>query len=84
LDLRATEGHLEANRAGGVPYSPEQIAKALEDLRTQVDPDSPNLQAFQARYPGAVVRNFGGRTGGVVSEMDALVAYLQVLGTMVD
>ena len=43
--------------------------------------------AFQARYPGAQVRNFGGGTGaanGTVTEMDALVAYLQVLGTMVD
>lgn len=84
LDLRAAEGHLAANRAGGVPYTAEQIAKALEDLRTQVNPDSPNLQAFQARYPRAAVRNFGGGTSGVVSEMDALVAYLQVLGTMVD
>ena len=60
---------------------------AIEDLRTQVNPDSSNVAAFQARYPGAQVRNFSGGTGaanGTVTEMDALVAYLQVLGTMVD
>jgi cytochrome c oxidase cbb3-type subunit II len=84
LDVRAVEGHLPTNRVAGVPYTPEQIDKALEDLRTQVNPDSPNLQAFQARYPRATVRNFGGGASGVVTEMDALVAYLQVLGTMVD
>lgn len=81
------EGHLLANRRGGVPYTPDQMTRAIEDLRTQVNPDSPNLAAFQARYPGAQVRNFSGGTGaanGTVTEMDALVAYLQVLGTMVD
>jgi cytochrome c oxidase cbb3-type subunit II len=80
-------GHLPTNRVGGVPYTPDQIAKALEDMRTQVNPESPNLQAFQARYPGAQVRNFSGgpsAAAGSVSEMDALIAYLQVLGTMVD
>ena len=50
--------------------------------------NSPNVQALQARYPGATARAFGGNTAaaanGTVTEMDALVAYLQVLGTMVD
>ncbi|CEJ13115.1 Cytochrome C oxidase, mono-heme subunit/FixO [bacterium YEK0313] len=84
LDVAAHAAHLATNRAAGVPYSAEQVAAAAADLRTQVNPDSPELQAFQQRYPGAAVRNFSGSTGGVVTEMDALVAYLQVLGTMVD
>jgi len=46
------------------------------------------VQALQARYPGATVRAFGGNaaaaSSGTVTEMDALVAYLQVLGTMVN
>ena len=84
LDVAAHAAHLATNRAAGVPYSAGQIAAAAADLRTQANPDSPDLQAFQQRYPGAAVRNFGGSTGGVVTEMDALVAYLQVLGTMVD
>ena len=84
LDIAATAGHLATNRATGVPYSAEQVAAAAADMRAQATPDSPDLQAFQGRYPGAAVRNFGGGSGGVVTEMDALVAYLQVLGTMVD
>ncbi|MBY0364182.1 MAG: cytochrome-c oxidase, cbb3-type subunit II [Phreatobacter sp.] len=81
-------GHLRTNRLGGVPYTDEQIANALTDLRAQVNPDSPHVQALQVRYPGATVRAFGGNpaatVNGTVTEMDALVAYLQVLGTMVD
>jgi cytochrome c oxidase cbb3-type subunit 2 len=34
------------------------------------------------RYPKAVARNFDGDPR--ITEMDALIAYLQVLGTMVD
>ncbi|MBL8569826.1 MAG: cytochrome-c oxidase, cbb3-type subunit II [Phreatobacter sp.] len=82
------EGHFISNRRGGVPYSPEQVANAWGDLRAQVNPDGPTLAAFQSRYPGAIVRAFGGNASaaanGTVTEMDALVAYLQVLGTMVD
>ncbi|MCZ0733466.1 cytochrome-c oxidase, cbb3-type subunit II [Phreatobacter sp. AB_2022a] len=84
LDVAAHAAHLATNRATGVPYSAEQVAAAAADLRSQANPDSPDLLAFQQRYPGAAVRNFGGGTGGVVTEMDALIAYLQVLGTMVD
>ena len=39
--------------------------------------------AFAKRYPKAVVRNFDGKPG-TPTEMDALVAYLQMLGTLVD
>ncbi len=81
-------GHLRTNSLGGVPYTTEQIDNALVDLRAQVNPDSPGVQALQARYPGATVRAFGGNaaaaSSGTVTEMDALVAYLQVLGTMVN
>ena len=41
-----------------------------------------DIDGFLARYPKAVVSNFDGAAG--ISEMDALIAYLQVLGTMVD
>lgn len=81
-------GHLRANRLGGVPYTQEQMDNALVDLRAQVNVDSPNVPALQARYPGATARAFGGNptaaAAGTVTEMDALVAYLQVLGTMVN
>jgi cytochrome c oxidase cbb3-type subunit II len=75
--------HLTANSAVGVPYTPEMIANAEADLLAQLDPDSDGLEDLQKRYPGAKARNFDGRPGAP-TEMDALISYLQVLGTMVD
>jgi cytochrome c oxidase cbb3-type subunit 2 len=67
----------------GVPYDDAMIAAARADLEAQVDPDSDGVEALQQRYPGAQARNFDAQAG-VPTEMDALIAYLQVLGTMVD
>lgn len=66
----------------GVPYTKEDIAKANDDLRAQADP-SADATDLKKRYPKAQARDFDGNPGKV-TEMDALVAYLQVLGTMVD
>ena len=74
---------LEANRAVGVPYSDEMVAMARADVLAQASPDSPGAEAFARRYPKAAARSFDGRPG-TVTEMDALVAYLQMLGTLVD
>ena len=65
----------------GVPYTKEDIAKANEDLKAQVDPAS--AADLQKRYPKAQVRDFDGDPTRL-TEMDALVAYLQMLGTLVD
>ncbi len=75
--------HLRANRGVGVPYTDEQIANAKADLLAQVNPESEDADAFQKRYPKAAVRNFDGRPGKP-TELDALIAYLQMLGTLVD
>ena len=66
----------------GVPYTATDIKQADEDLKVQADPmaDSADLQK---RYPKSQVRDFDGQPDRL-TEMDALVAYLQVLGTMVD
>jgi cytochrome c oxidase cbb3-type subunit 2 len=72
---------LETDALVGVPYTSEMIEAAKADFAAQADPDS-DYEGLQARYPKANVSNFDGQPG--VSEMDALVAYLQVLGTMVD
>jgi cytochrome c oxidase cbb3-type subunit 2 len=77
------EAHLRANRALGVPYTDEMIAEAKADMARQVDPQAEGVEAFLARYPKANVRNFDSNTRRI-SEMDALVAYLQVLGTLVN
>tara|TARA_R110002124_G_scaffold95963_4_gene240267 strand:+ start:8745 stop:9470 length:726 start_codon:yes stop_codon:yes gene_type:complete len=68
-------------RLVGVPYTDEMIAVAQQDFAAQGNPDesSPGLLD---RYHSAQVRNFDGQPE--LTEMDALVAYLQMLGTLVD
>lgn len=83
LDFDHIEADLKANRAVGVPYTDEMIQKAKADIGTQLDPFSDDYDGFIARYPKAQIRDFDGdpRT---ITEMDALIAYMQILGTMVD
>ncbi len=75
------EDLLKTHRMVGVPYTDEMIASAKADFVAQADPDS-DYEEMLARYPKAQVRNFDGKPG--ISEMDALIAYLQMLGTLVD
>jgi cytochrome c oxidase cbb3-type subunit 2 len=72
---------LIANRRVGVPYTDEMIEQSASDFAVQVDPDG-DWEEMVARYPKAQVRNFDGQKD--LTEMDALVAYLQMLGTLVD
>lgn len=73
---------LEAQAMVGVPYTPEMIAEAVNDLEAQSDPDA-DWDGLLERYPGAVTRDFDNSVERV-SELDALVAYMQMLGTLVD
>ena len=82
LDVSNIGAHLKALRRVGVPYSDEDIAKADEDLKLQASADG-DAAALAKRYPKAQVRDFDGNPGKL-TEMDALVAYLQGLGTQVD
>ena len=72
---------LRTHRFVGVPYTDEMIENAAFDFRAQADPDADWEETLE-RYPGAPVANFDGEPG--ITEMDALVAYLQMLGTLVD
>ncbi len=78
-DMRA---HLQAMRGVGVPYSDADIAKANDDLTLQATADA-DASDLQARFPKSQARDFDGNPA-MVSEMDALIAYLQMLGTLVD
>ena len=84
LDYRNIQQKLRALKVAGVPYTAAQIANAEKDLETQADPFA-GSRDLKARY-GAKVnqRKFDGDPGMDITEMDALVAYLQVTGTMVD
>jgi len=83
LDTTHIADDLRTQAALGVPYSAEMIANAKADLRAQSNPDADGVDALQKRYPKAQVRNFGGLPGQP-TEADALIAYLQMLGTLVD
>ena len=83
VDPETIADHLKTLRALGVPYTDDQIANAGADLKAQADPDNSGGDALVKRYPKAVIRNFDGKSGAP-SEMDALIAYLQMLGTLVD
>ena len=73
---------MAANARVGTPYSDDMIASAQADFKAQADPDS-DYDGLLERYGDKVsVRNFDGQPG--VSEADALIAYLQMLGTLVD
>jgi cytochrome c oxidase cbb3-type subunit 2 len=71
---------VRANRTVGTPYNEEQVANVAADLAAQADVNA-EPEALAKRYPKAVQVPGDGRR---VTELDALVAYLQVLGTMVD
>lgn len=72
---------MRTNREVGVPYTDAMIKNAAADFRAQADPDA-DSSGLLKRYPKAQVRNFDDQPG--ISEMDALIAYLQMLGTLVD
>ena len=81
IDASNMGDRLLADSRVGVPYDDAMIQNARADFAAQANPDA-DASELQARYPGAEQRNFDRRPG--ISEMDALIAYLQVMGTMVD
>ena len=74
-------GHLKANIAVGVPYTDDMVANAAADMVAQATGE--NTEGLLSRYPKAQARDFDGEPGRL-TEMDALIAYLQMLGTLVD
>jgi cytochrome c oxidase cbb3-type subunit 2 len=82
LDARRIAEHLKANRAVGVPYTDEMIKNAAADLVTQGDAEGDHA-ALLKRYPKAAVGDLDGDPKRL-TEMDALIAYMQILGRMVD
>ncbi len=81
LDGEDIEDLMRTHRVVGVPYTDIQIETAYSDFRDQADPDA-DWDDLLERYPGAAVGNFDGQPA--LTEMDALIAYMQMLGTLVD
>ena len=82
LKVSDISANLTALRRVGVPYEDIDIEMAENDLFAQADPDL-DAGDLEERYPKAQVRDFDGDPARV-TEMDALIAYLQMLGTLVD
>jgi cytochrome c oxidase cbb3-type subunit II len=83
LDYKDIADRLTVLREEGVPYTDEEIKGTKADLERQIDPNAEGLKDFLARYPKAQVRQFDGDPH-YVSELDAVIAYLQMLGTLVN
>jgi len=76
--------HLKAQRAVGVPYTDDMIANAAADAYGQASPESTQAEGVAKRYgKDTNVRPFDGQPNQL-TEMDALVAYLQILGRLTD
>lgn len=84
LDLRTMSNKLAALRAVGVPYDDDMIANAANDARGQAMPDTAAADGVFERYGEATnIRSFDNDPGRL-TELDAMVAYLQILGQLVD
>ncbi len=82
LDPKSMAAHLVANQWVGVPYTQEMVDNAAADMEAQANPELDSA-ALLTRYPKAQVGSFDGDPQRL-TEMDALIAYLQMLGTLVD
>lgn len=82
LPVTGIRGHLRTNRTVGVPYTDAMIEAAPADMWAQAS-DTADQDAFLERYPRAAVGDFDGDPQRL-TEMDAIIAYLQILGRMVD
>ena len=83
LDYRDIAERLEGASLGGRALYRRDDRRCQGRPRAAGRPQRRGLKAFLARYPKAQVRQFDGDPS-YVSELDALIAYLQMLGTLVD
>jgi len=89
LDLSTIQDQMRTLQFEGVPYTTPMIDAALDNAMAQAGGDY-DVEALRKSYDGIAgrdgtvpVRNFDGMDGAP-TELDALIAYLQMLGTLVD
>jgi len=82
LDTREIKDLVATHQFVGVPYDEAMVEQSVKDLYAQANPDS-DYDGLWERYGEVSVRDFDGNPGKV-TELDALIAYLQMLGTLVD
>jgi len=84
LDTHAIQAKVSTMRTVGVPYTDAQVENANADLVAQVDPFASATSDLRRRYGATVNQGDFDGDPARLTKMDALIAYLQVLGTMVD
>ena len=84
LDTGVLPASLKALQRTGVPYTDAQVEHADLDAGRQADAEQTYEDELTESYGSSVqVRDYDGHPNAL-TEMDALVAYLQMLGTLVD
>jgi cytochrome c oxidase cbb3-type subunit 2 len=91
LDYSRIADDMKIQKALGVPYTDDMIKNAIIDVRAQAIADSPDVDKLKERYKAGAkgaekmpeARDFD-MNPARISEADALIAYLQMLGTLVD
>jgi cytochrome c oxidase cbb3-type subunit 2 len=85
LDYSAIKRKMEMMRMLGVPYQEEHIENYEQDIKIQLslESDPQKVESFNKRYPKTLIGDFG-KDNEKISEMDAIVAYLQGLGNKAD
>jgi cytochrome c oxidase cbb3-type subunit 2 len=84
LDLSDLQAKVRTMQRLGVPYSDEDVKKAVTDAQAQADPFSADATDLRKRYGQKVANRDWDGDPDRLTEMDALIAYLQMLGTLVD
>jgi cytochrome c oxidase cbb3-type subunit 2 len=85
LDFSDVQDRMRALKKTGVPYSETQreLQRNIDEFGAEVAARLDILRAEETLMQQALANNYDGQRARI-TEMDALVAYLQVLGTMVD
>lgn len=85
LDFSDVQGRMRALKKTGVPYSEteREFQHNVDEFGAEVASQLDILRAEENLMQQALANNYDGQRARI-TEMDALVAYLQVLGTMVD
>jgi len=76
---------MEILKSLGVPYTDEDIENFYDDMKMQLAlvEDQNARESFEKRYPKAKIRKFN-KKSSEITEMDAIIGYLQSLGTKLD
>ena len=84
VDGKTIAARMRTLRTVGVPYTDDMIAKAAQDLKAQIEPDTRPSRELLGRYAKAKLLRYERPPAADPTELDALIAYLQILGQMVD